>query len=57
MNRKLKSILSLTLISAVLLGSGVTANAAPVMMADGTFFDAEYYAQTNPDVVGVLGTD
>ena len=27
------------------------------MMPDGSFFDAEYYAQTNPDVVGVLGTD
>ncbi|MBQ6787256.1 MAG: hypothetical protein IJO85_06000 [Lachnospiraceae bacterium] len=57
MKRKLKNFLSLTLISSVLLGSSVTISAAPVMMADGTFFDAEYYAQTNPDVVGVLGTD
>lgn len=57
MKRKLKNFLSLTLITTVLLGSSLSANAAPVMMPDGTFFDAEYYAQTNPDVVGVLGTD
>ena len=54
---KRKNILLLTLISVLLIGSCLTVNAAPVLMPDGTFFDAEYYAQTNPDVVGVLGTD
>ena len=31
--------------------------AAPEIMPDGGIFDAEYYAQMNPDVAGVLGTD
>ena len=57
MKRKLSRILSILFTSTVILGSCLTANAAPVMMTDGTFFDAEYYAQTNLDVVGVLGTD
>ena len=33
------------------------AMAAPQQMPDGNVFDAEYYAQQNPDVVAVLGTD
>ena len=35
----------------------VKAMAAPLQMPDGNVFDAEYYAQQNPDVVAVLGTD
>lgn len=31
--------------------------AKPLMMSDGTVFDAEYYAQNNPDVAAVCGTD
>lgn len=31
--------------------------AAPETMPDGTIFDADYYAQTYPDVANVLGTD
>ncbi len=57
MKRKLTKLLSLILLNTVLISSGLSVNAAPVVMADGTVFDAEYYAQTNPDVVGVLGTD
>lgn len=57
MKRKLEKILSILLAGTVLLDCGLTVNAAPVMMADGTYFDAEYYAQNNPDVVSVLGTD
>lgn len=34
-----------------------TSNAAPKTMPDGGTFDAEYYAQNNPDVVAALGTD
>lgn len=36
---------------------GMKAEAAPRTMPDGTVFDPEYYASTNPDVVAVLGTD
>ena len=32
-------------------------HAAPKTMSDGGVFDAAYYAQQNPDVVSVLGTD
>lgn len=39
------------------LGVKLDANAAPVTMPDGGTFDAEYYAQNNPDVVAILGTD
>ena len=37
------------------LGVKLDVNAAPVTMPDGGIFDAEYYAQTNPDVVAILG--
>lgn len=34
-----------------------TSNAAPKTMPDGGTFDAEYYAQNNPDVVAALGSN
>lgn len=34
----------------------LTVSATPKTMKDGTVFDAEYYAQNNPDVVQALGT-
>ena len=40
-----------------MLGMGTTAYAQPELMPDGTLFDAEYYAQANPDVVAALGAD
>lgn len=43
--------------AALCLCCGMTVYAAPETMPDGTMFDAEYYAQTYPDVVAVLGTD
>jgi len=45
------------IVAALCLGNGMTAFAAPETMPDGTVFDAEYYAQTYPDVVAALGTD
>lgn len=50
-------IFSLIFCIAIFLGSTTTANAAPVMMADGNFFDAQYYALKNPDVASIFGTD
>ena len=44
------------MVAALCLGSTMTAYAAPEVMPDGTVFDAEYYAQTYPDVVAALGT-
>lgn len=39
------------------LTAGMSAAAAPRVMDDGGIFDAEYYAENNPDVVTALGTD
>ena len=36
---------------------GYALKAAPVPMADGGLFDAQFYAQAYPDVVAVFGTD
>jgi hypothetical protein len=47
------TILGLTLT----LGMGITSMAAPVAVEGGGVFDAEYYAENNPDVVTALGTD
>lgn len=57
MNRKKTRLLSVILGVAMLSGTALSVEAAPAMMSDGTFFDAEYYAQSNPDVVAVMGTD
>lgn len=43
--------------AAIALSSSLTVFAAPETMPDGTVFDAEYYAQNNPDVVNVFGNE
>ncbi len=40
----------------VIAAPAVHASAAPVKMADGNMFDAQYYAANNPDVVAIFGT-
>lgn len=44
-------------LSAMMLQTSVTALAAPKQMSDGTVFDAEYYANTYPDVKAIFGTN
>lgn len=44
-------------LAAVMLQTSMTAFAAPKKMNDGTVFDAEYYAGSNPDVKAVFGTN
>lgn len=39
------------------LAAPTSVYAAPKAMPDGTVFDAEYYAQNNPDVKAAFGTD
>lgn len=51
-----KALLTMLTVAAV-TGSSLTVFAAPETMPDGTLFDAEYYAQTYPDVAAVFGTD
>lgn len=43
--------------TVLVLSSCMPVLAAPEIMADGTVFDAEYYAQANPDVTQLYGTD
>lgn len=57
MRKKVKGDIITVLIIAAIAGSSLTAYAAPVVMPDGTTFDAEYYAANNPDVVAAYGTD
>lgn len=45
------------MVGVMTLSSAIPVFAAPKQMADGGVFDAEYYAQNNPDVVAVFGTD
>lgn len=50
----------LLIIATLVVGlstTGITVNAAPKTMSDGTIFDAEYYAATYPDVRDAIGND
>lgn len=51
-----KKAMAAVLMMSMVVGSSLTVCAAPQTMADGTVFDAEYYAQMYPDVVAELGT-
>ncbi len=57
MRKNIKKSIIATLTVATLLGSSLSVCAAPKTMADGTVFDAEFYAETYPDVKQALGTD
>ena len=52
-----KKVCALLTVFTLILASSITAFAAPEVMPDGGVFDAEYYAQNNPDVVAAFGTD
>ena len=47
----------LTAIAIMTLGCSIPVYAQPKTMPDGTLFDAEYYANTYPDVKAVFGND
>lgn len=53
----MKRTVMVCLMTAMCMGSSMTALAAPETMPDGAVFDAEYYAEQSPDVVAVLGTE
>lgn len=53
MKKKVAVLLTMFLV----LGNSLTVLAAPEAMPDGTVFDAEYYAQNNPDIETALGKD
>ena len=57
MKKRMVRLLSAILSIVMLSGMALTAEAAPKTMPDGGIFDAEFYAQTYPDVAAVFGTD
>ena len=58
LNRMIKfSAMALTAGLACFGTSKLNAQAAPEVMPDGTIFDADYYAASNPDVAANYGTD
>ena len=52
----MKKVFFMFLTAVTVTCSSLTAFAAPETMPDGTVFDAEYYAQTYPDVAAAIGT-
>ncbi|MCR5210582.1 MAG: hypothetical protein K6C99_10260 [Lachnospiraceae bacterium] len=59
LNRIVFRIASAVLTAGIAFGGlgAIKASAAPKEVAAGIFFDAEYYAAANPDVVAIVGTD
>ena len=48
---------TLMIIAAIMVANPIVSYAAPQEVEPGVWFDAEYYAANNPDVVAVFGTD
>ncbi|MDE6748703.1 MAG: hypothetical protein K2K21_06535 [Lachnospiraceae bacterium] len=57
MRKKVKGFLIAAFAAAMLFGATLTSEAAPKTMPDGQIFDAQFYAQSYPDVAAVLGND
>ena len=53
----LKGFMAAALAVTMVVTPVSSVKAAPETMPDGTVFDAEYYAQTYPDVANAVGTD
>ena len=49
--------ITLMIIATIVVANPVVSYAAPQEVEPGVWFDAEYYAANNPDVVAVFGTD
>lgn len=53
LTRIIAAVLTAVILAAV---PQITSQASPKKMSDGGIFDAEYYAEQNPDVVAAVGT-
>lgn len=51
----MKKKMMMLLVMGMMLGNGMTAYATPARMEDGTLFDSDYYAETNPDLMAAFG--
>lgn len=49
-----RRMILVAVLATMLFGSGLTAYAAPQRMVDGAVFDAEWYAQQNPDIAAAF---
>ena len=52
-----KKVMAAAMAAAIMAGSGMTAEATPARMADGTLFDSDYYVESNPDLMPIYGRD
>ncbi|MBD5494477.1 MAG: hypothetical protein HDR12_08930 [Lachnospiraceae bacterium] len=57
MRKKMKGFLMAAFAATMLFGTTLTSEAAPKTMPDGQIFDAQFYAQSYPDVVAAFGND
>ena len=55
--KKIKIFSAILMVMITIFANSMVAFAAPQTMPDGNTFDPEYYAEHNPDVVAVFGTD
>lgn len=55
MTKCIKTIVSVMVAMVSVLAMGMNAWATPVKMPNGEMFDAEYYAENNPDVTAAVG--
>ena len=55
--KKIKIFSAILMAMITIFANSMVAFAAPQTMPDGNTFDPEYYAEHNPDVVAVFGTD
>lgn len=56
MKKEIKKLAVVGIVLAMLSAGMIVAHAETRVMENGTYFDAEYYARTNQDVVAVYGT-
>lgn len=55
--RNIKVLAALAAVTVSISSLSITTLAAPVVMPDGSLFDAEFYASNNPDVVAAYGSN
>lgn len=55
--KKKSAVFMMAMAMVVVAGSGMTVQASPQRMPDGTLFDSDYYAETYPDLMQIFGRD
>ncbi len=55
--KKKNAVFMMAMAMVMVAGSGITVQASPERMPDGTLFDSDYYAETYPDLMQIFGRD